>query len=65
MAVSDRHKIIVEDELPNAKYKYVVRCSCGWTGRCYTDTEADKLGQGHLNNQGILTESSGIRAGGL
>lgn len=65
MAVSDRHKVVVEDEVPHAKYKYLVKCSCGWTGRCYTIQEADKLGNGHLVNQGILTESSGMRQGGL
>jgi hypothetical protein len=65
MAVSDRHKITVEDEIPNAKYSYVVKCSCGWVGRCYTVEESDKLANGHLNNQGILTETGGIRSGGL
>lgn len=65
MAVSDRHKVSVEDEVPHAKYCYVVKCSCGWIGRCYTTEEADKLGNGHLKAQGVLTESSGMRQGGL
>lgn len=65
MALSDRHTIVVEDETPNAKYNYVVKCSCGWTGRCYTVQEADKLGHSHLTSQGILSETGGIRAGGL
>lgn len=65
MAVSDRHKIVVEDEVPHAKYNFVVKCSCGWVGRCYTLQETDKLGNDHLNAQGILTESSGMRQGGL
>lgn len=65
MAVSDRHKIEVKDEPFGAKYSYLVQCSCGWQGRCYTADEADKLGNGHLYNQGILTETDGIRSGGL
>lgn len=65
MAVSDRHKVKVEDEIPFAKYKYKVTCSCGWCGRCYTEQEADVIGNDHLRAQGILTESSGMRQGAL
>lgn len=65
MALSDRHKIQVLDEPQNAKYNYLIQCSCGWVGRCYTVEEADKLGNGHLTAQGVLSESGGLRAGGL
>lgn len=64
MAVSDRHKIQVLDEPLNAKYTYLVQCSCGWQGRCYTIKETDQLANGHLSNQGVLTESGGLRQGG-
>ena len=64
MSLEDRHKITVKDEDPNAKYRYLVQCSCGWQGRCYTVDETDKLGYSHLRMQGILTETSGLRPTG-
>jgi hypothetical protein len=64
MAVSDRHKVKVEDEPFGAKYSYRVVCSCGWVGRCYTVQETDTLANDHLRAQGALTESCGIRSSG-
>lgn len=61
----DLHVVTVEDEPLNAKYVYRAQCKCGWQARVYTVKEAEDAGTRHLQNQGILCETEGIRSGGL
>jgi hypothetical protein len=52
-------------ELINEKFSFIIECTCGWTGRSHSITDADGLMDGHVRNQHYLVHSSGIRAGGL
>ena len=31
------------------KYNFFIQCSCGWSGRTYTEAEANESIQKHLN----------------
>lgn len=65
MSITHKLHEIKIHTLENEKFAFLVECKCGWQARCNKHSDALNHEIDHLNAQGMLRVSGGMRQGGI